>query len=544
MKQFIYILKQIQSQAASIILLVIAVSIQTVAQTVAIPDVNFRNKLISSYPSVMTGNQLNIAAAKSYTFDVILSGSNISDLTGLEYFSTTFKIDISFNNVTSIPTLSSTSPLKYLYANNNQLTQLPNISALTSLTELQVSHNKLTSLPQLSTLTSLVNVYASDNYITTLPYIANLTNLKILVIGNNPFTSLPDFSTNTNLLELHVHQTGIRSIQGLASLTQLKKLYCWSNSISDLSALSANTMLTGLYAFSNKLSTLPKLTNKANLNSVEISNNQLTFEDLLPLSTLGLFDFSYSPQDSVGVYTQLPTRLLHTLTLGMVEDAGVTSSTYTWYKNAANIGTTTINQKTISTTTQTTDAGTYYASITNPNLPALTLMHRMWRVSIMNCVDLSFYSFTIPLNECSSGATINSTVILSGGVAPYQHYLIPTNTTDTLRSTTGDFSQVAPGQYSYIIRDVNNCGIDTIATIQKPHKCDPVITPNGDAQMSSYFIEQTGTAKIIDIEGRTIMQLTAPAVWYGTKNDGAFADAGYYVIIVNNKKITNITVIR
>ena len=62
--------------------------------------------------------------------------------------------------------------------------------------------------------------------------------------------------------------------------------------------------------------------------------------------------------------------------------------------------------------------------------------------------------------------------------------------------------------------------------------------------MSSYFIEQTGTAKIIDIEGKTIMQLTTPAVWYGTKTDGSFADAGYYVIIVNNKKVTNITVIR
>lgn len=491
----------------------------------------------------MIGNQLNITAAQSFTSDLILANSNISDLTGIEYFTSTFKIDVSFNSVTSIPNISSTSPIKYLYANNNLLTQLPNLSALTSLLELQVSDNKLTSLPQLSTLTSLVNIYASDNFLTTLPTITNLTNLKILVIGNNPFTSLPDFSPNNNLLELHVHQTGISEIKGLASLTKLKKLYCWQNSISDLSALSANTTLNGLYAFQNKLSVLPTLTNKP-LMAVEISNNQLTFEDLLPLSTLSLFDFSYSPQDSIGVYTQVPTRLLHALSFGFPEDAGVTTSTYTWYKNAASIGTTTINQKTITTAAQSTDAGTYYVSITNPSLPALTLTHRMWNVSIINCVDLLSYSFSIASNECSSGATINSTIVLDGGVAPYQYSLTPLNSPATISSSTGDFSQVAPGQYTYSIKDANGCGIDTTAVVQKPAKCDPVITPNGDAQMSSYFIEQTGTAKIIDIEGKTILQLTTPAVWYGTKTDGNFADAGYYVIVVNNKKVTNITVIR
>ncbi|HSY62620.1 MAG TPA: leucine-rich repeat domain-containing protein [Cytophaga sp.] len=544
MKQLTSILKHVHYKVAGIILLVIAVSIQTVAQTtVAIPDVNFRNKLLSSYPSVMTGNQLNIAAAQSYTFDVILSGSNISDLTGIEYFTSTFKIDVSYNNVTSIPAISSSSPIKYLYANNNQLTQLPNLSALTGLLELQVSYNKLTSLPQLNTLTSLTNLLASDNSLTSLPSITNLTNLKYLIIGNNPFTSLPDFSPNSNLLELHVHQTGTSEIKGLASLTKLKKLYCWQNSISDLSALSANTTLNGLYAFQNNLSALPTLTNKP-LMFVEIANNQLTFEDLLPLSTLTLFDFSYSPQDSMGVYTSLPTRLLHTLSLGMTEDAGVTNSIYTWYKNAASIGTTTVNQNTIATAAQTTDAGTYYVSITNSSLPALTLTHRLWNVSIINCVDLLSYSFSIASNECSSGATINSTVVLDGGTAPYQYVLTPLNSPAAISSSNGDFSQIAPGQYAYSIKDANGCGIDTTAVVQKPAKCDPVITPNGDAQMSSYFIEQTGTAKIIDIEGKTILQLTTPAVWYGTKNDGTFADAGYYVIVVNNKKVTNITVIR
>lgn len=524
----------------------VALSIQSVAQPFyTLPDVNFKNKLQSISPSLISGNQLNISAAQNFTGDLLLSNSNISDLSGLQYFSATYKIDVSWNNVTSLPTISSSSPIRYLYAFNNQLTSLPNLSGLTSLIELQVQNNKLTSLPALNSLASLNTLIATNNLLTSLPAINNLTNLKILNIGINPsLGSLPNLAPNWGLIELHCHQTGISTIPGLASLTQLKKLFCWGNSISDLSSLENNTSLNVLFAFGNKLSTLPTLINKP-LFAVEIADNQLTFEDLLPLSTLTLFDFSYSPQDSIGVYSQVPTRLLHTLSLGITEDAGVTSSTYTWYKNGTSIiPTTSTNQKTITTSAQSTDAGIYYVSITNPNLPDLTLTHRMWDVSIINCVDLVSYAFTIASNECTSGATINSSVVLDGGVAPYQYVLTPLNSLPALSSSTGDFSQVAPGQYLYSIKDANGCGLDTTAVIQKPATCDPVITPNGDPQMSSYFIEQAGTAKIIDIEGKTIMQLTTPAVWYGTKTDGSFADAGYYVIIVNDKKVTNITVIR
>lgn len=543
MKQLISILKEVRSGIAITVLLMIAISIQTLAQTFVIPDANFRNKLMSSYSSVMTGNLLNIPAAQSFTGDLLLANSNISDLTGLQYFSATYKIDVSNNNVTSLPALSNTSPIKYLFAFNNQLTSLPNLSALTNLIELQVQNNKLTSLPALNTLTNLSTLIATNNQLTSLPSITALGNLKILNVGINPLGSLPDLTPNGNLNELHCHQTGISTIPGLVNLHQLKKLFCWGNSISDLSALSANTTLNLLYAFQNNLSVLPLLTNKP-MFSVEVADNQLTFEDLLPLTAMSLFDFSYSPQDSIGVYTQIPVRLKHPLAFTVTEDASVTGNTYTWYKNTANIGTTAVNSNTITASTQTTDGGIYYATVTNSSLPALTLIHRMWDVSVISCVDLVSYSFDVPMNECSSGATVHSTIVLNGGIAPYQYVLTPLNAQPPLTSTTGDFTQVAPGQYSYSIKDANGCGIDTTAVISKPAKCDPVITPNGDPQMSSYFIEQTGTAKIIDIEGKTIMQLNAPVVWYGTKTDGTLADAGYYVIVVNNKKITNITVIR
>lgn len=513
------------------------------AQLYTLPDNNFRDKLLASYPSVMTGGKLNIGAAKVFTNDLILTGANISDLTGIEYFTSVYKIDASFNNLTTIPDISNTTQLKYLFLNFNQIKQMPNLSALTNLIQLQLANNYLTSLPALNNLYALNYLFVPNNQLTTLPNISSLVNIQNIIIGNNPFVSLPDFSGNANLLELHVHQTGISEIKGLSALTKLTKLYCWGNSITDLSAISNNTTLNGLYAFNNLLSTLPNLKNKPNLKNVEIANNKLTFEDLLPLSNLGLTDFSYAPQDSIGAYTKNTVRVKHLLSLNISEDASVTSNTYAWYKNSSLLPLT--DAPLVIQSAAATDAGDYYVKITNSNLPLLTIAHRIWNVNINPaCVDLVSYSVNIPYNDCKIGATVSTNIVLAGGVSPYKYTLIPSSKADSIVNTTGDFTQMGPGDYSYTIRDANNCGIDTTLTIKKPNKCDPVIIPTGDPQMNSYFIEQPGTAKIIDLSGNTIMQLTTPAVWYGYRSDGSLADAGYYVILVNNTKVTNITVIR
>jgi internalin A len=492
----------------------------------------------------MSGNQLNIASAHAFTNDLILTSANISNLDGIQFFTSVFKIDASFNNLTSLPSISTLTQLKYLYVNYNQLTQLPDLSNQTNLLELQATTNALTSLPSLSQLLNLNIIFLTNNNITNLPDISKLVNLKSLIIGNNPFVSLPDFSPNNQLLELHVHQTNTSQIKGLAQLTKLTKLYCWGNSITDISALSANTTLTGLYAFGNNISNLPTLTNKPNLNSIEISANNLTFEDLLPLVGITtLTDFSYSPQDSVGIHTSNPVREFQTLVLSFTEDATITNNTYTWYKDNQVLSTNQTQALTISNA-QKNNVGSYYVSYTNPSLPALTLTHRRWAVQLSPCISLQNYSFNILSNECSLGATVNSKVVLNGGTLPYSYKLTQINTTDTVTNNTGEYNLIAPGQYSFIIKDANNCSIERIETIKKPTSCDPVITPNGDIQMSSYFIEQSGDTKIIDMQGKTIIQFKSPATWYGTKNDGTLADAGYYVIIVNDKKITNITVVR
>lgn len=513
--------------------------------TVAIPDTNFRKKLLLSYPTLMTGEELNIAAAKASTKDMQLANCNIYDLTGIEYFISIYKLDIAGNKISTIPDISNYKNIQFLYMNNNKLTSLPSLSTLKNLIQLQVAGNKLTSLPSLTANTKLNQLYVSENKLTSLPDLSTLTNLDYLAFGNNPINICPDLSKNKKLTELQLYLTGISEIVGLDSLKMLKKLNCWGSKVYDLSDLDNNTVLVNLTAFNTQLKNLPVLTNKPNLSYIDVHQNKLTFEDLLPIidDTLLKATFAYSAQDSVGVYQSLSVRSLDTLKLSITVDSIAKDYKYNWYRDTTLIATTDTNYFVIPSTSFT-NTGNYSVRISHPKLPKLTLQSRVWNVKILNCMDLVSYNFDITNNECSNGAIINSKAVLNAATLPYRYYLVAKFSKDSIASSSGDFSHIAPGIYNFVISDALNCMIDTVVTIKKPSKCDPVITPNGDYQMSSYFIEEQGVAKILDISGKQVQQLNTPAVWYGTKSDGNLVDAGFYVILLNNKKLTNITVIR
>jgi Leucine-rich repeat (LRR) protein len=56
--------------------------------------------------------------------------------------------------------------------------------------------------------------------------------------------------------------------------------------------------LEKLYLHDNQFTDLPDLSPDTALTDLEIQNNQFTFEDIEP--NIGLFNFIYSPLDSIG----------------------------------------------------------------------------------------------------------------------------------------------------------------------------------------------------------------------------------------------------
>jgi internalin A len=526
-----------------VLLFTLIVSLKVFSQTYALPDTNLRNKLLSAYPSVMTGNLLSVPAANAYTGGLDLSNANISNASGVEYFIKTISLSLNNNKLTSIPDISGLTSLTIFFANNNQLTSLPAISTLTNIYDFQASNNQLTSLPSFAGLTNLVNIYCQDNKISSISGLNTLTNLQVLDIGNNFFNTLPDLSNLISLKQLHVHQTGIDTIIGLSALTNLEILYAWSNHIRDLSSINANTKLKIFVVGDNELKSLPVLSNKPLLYNVDFTNNYISFEDILPLTSLSTFNtFVYSPQKQF-ILPSYTLREKDNLTFNLGIDQGISSDWYKWYKNSVLTDSNQTGIKYIPSLTFA-DAGDYTLKISNPGLPGLVLQTNIGNVTIKPCLEINSLTTNVISESCTEGVNINLSSSLGGGVGPFTYGMVASSKTDTIISSTPDFQGVSAGMYKIIVTDSRMCKASKDIPVKPARDCDPVISPNGDGIMDTYFIQETGKTSIYDIRKNLIKELSAPAVWDGTDSDGSLASDGYYAIVVNGKKIIHITLIK
>ncbi len=200
------------------------------------PDQNLRTKLYNSYFNKGYINSTDVINTTSLN----VSGCNISDLTGLRYFTYLRNLNCSSNNLSSLPTLSNV--LTSLFCNNNQLTALP-------------------TLP--STIQTL---YAGSNKF----------NGQLSITGKPNLTTL-DVSNNTMITILNCSGNALTSLS-YYGCTALKNLNCSSNNLSSLPALPIG--LTNLYCNNNKLTSLPDLPD--GLTVIDCSYNQLTSLPMLP----------------------------------------------------------------------------------------------------------------------------------------------------------------------------------------------------------------------------------------------------------------------
>lgn len=142
------------------------------ANIVNIPDANFKGALLQhgTGSSIFAGtgvidtdgdNEICETEAQAYTGKIVLPGISVSDLTGIEAFTSLTELDCPVNLLTNID-LSSNTALTWLSCRNNQLTSL-DISANTALTYLDCNGNNLTSLNVANGNNSSITVMKSEN---------------------------------------------------------------------------------------------------------------------------------------------------------------------------------------------------------------------------------------------------------------------------------------------------------------------------------------------------------------------------------------------
>lgn len=257
-------------------------------QNITFPDSNFKNALLNHSVTIDTNSdgEISLTEARAYTGTIDVSYQNISDLTGIEAFTSLKRLDCLNNQLTSLD-ISLNTLLEEVNCRFNQLTSL-DTSFNTSLKKLDVYRNRITSL-DLSLNKDLVDLNCQDNQLTVLNVDAN-TALKTLNCGGNQLSRL-NLSFNTGLEDLFCSVNQLSSID-VTSNVLLKTLSCSNNPLNTLD-VSKNILLEGLLCAAVQLSNLD-VSKNINLTSLNFTSNQLTTIDLSNNTLLTFLSCSFN----------------------------------------------------------------------------------------------------------------------------------------------------------------------------------------------------------------------------------------------------------
>lgn len=168
-----------------------------------------------------------------------LTSKGITDLTGINGFTSLIQLSVSGNNLTSL-NISGLTNLRRLECQYNQISTL-NLTANTQLSEIWCYSNVLTSLT-LPSSTNLWGVWCYSNQLTTLNLNGNI-GITSLFIQGNQLTSF-NFAPFVNLTLTNVSSNKWTTVN-FDSNTKLTMLQCYSN-----------TLLTDLYMRSATANTI------------------------------------------------------------------------------------------------------------------------------------------------------------------------------------------------------------------------------------------------------------------------------------------------
>ena len=277
-----------------IILFISMMTQHTFAQNVFIPDANFRTYLQTNYSTCMSGNDLittcgSVTSATSMNVNML----NISDLTGLEYFTGLTSLYCQSNQLSVLPALPLN--LTILSCGSNQLSVLPALPA--NLSTIDCSFNQLSTLPPLPVNFNFLS--CSHNQFTTLPSFTGVL-LKNLDCSFNQLTSLPTLPANLGHLLCASNQ--LTRIPYLPST--LTELSCENNLLTQIPVLP-ETMQT-LSCDDNQITSIPDL--PANFLILNCRNNLLTSLPTLPNSLFKL----YVSGNEINCLPNVPAGLIRT----------------------------------------------------------------------------------------------------------------------------------------------------------------------------------------------------------------------------------------
>ena len=245
-----------------------AIDLSDASYQEAITNSAFINAVGDKVGWEVTGGTVLLTDANKKAIEAVTSlnieGKNLTDISGIEYFTNLTSLDCGKNQLTALP-VENLTQLTKLSCFDNQLTALP-VENLTNLIRLSCNNNQLTALP-VENLTKLTELYCSYNQLTELP-VEKLTELTSLSCDNNQLTALL-VGNLTLLTELNC-ATNLLTELDIEKLTQLRNLSCNNNQLTEL-LVEKLTNLKVLNCHDNHLTELD-ITSVTSLNSLYCGN--------------------------------------------------------------------------------------------------------------------------------------------------------------------------------------------------------------------------------------------------------------------------------
>ncbi|OCB78387.1 hypothetical protein [Flavobacterium crassostreae] len=225
----------------------------------AIPDAALRNKLLTLGAAVDNSSTTdNIVLIDNTRGGLNLDSSGISDLTGIQAYTSLVQLSVAGNNLSSIA-ISGLPNLAYFDCRYNATLTSVNLSVHTKLAQIWCNNNpSLTTLILPTATTTLWGLWC---------YSANLTNLNL--------------NGNTNLNSLFCQSNKLTNsfFSSLKYYTNLKGVNLSANKMTVLD-LHLNTQLTSFWCYSNSLLTDINIRNGFNSNIV---NQDFRYNTKAPL---------------------------------------------------------------------------------------------------------------------------------------------------------------------------------------------------------------------------------------------------------------------
>jgi Leucine-rich repeat (LRR) protein len=250
------------------------------AQTITIPDANFKAKLLeaNTFNSIAKdsgGNPMNIdvnydgyiqQSEALQVHELNVSSSGITSLAAIEYFENLEFLDCQGNNLASLD-VTALSDLETLDCYGNVLTTL-NVAGMDNLRYLTCNNNQLVVL-DLTSLEDLRELKCQINQLTDLE-ITNLDHLEVLDCSTNELATL-DLTGLDHLITLNCSANSLTSLDFTGLEEYLETIICGGNNLTALN-VSALANLTSLMCNDNNLTTLD-LSANTNLETVSCYAN-------------------------------------------------------------------------------------------------------------------------------------------------------------------------------------------------------------------------------------------------------------------------------